>query len=214
MFFTNKMDKFVIKRSKVTSCESSRGMKQASLHQLGGVVILEDLVAANQQLSKPEVAAEEKIKILNKLKNKKPAKEILKSTGIGKTVHRLCRDKNSVVSSLASEVYRFWRTHILHILHRKTIEVESDLETQRGRSSAKKMINMGLDNSMLAEEIEIHVFNKCKKIMNHTYNRVIRKIHFTLKGNEDQRRRVNEMNSDLIEFVDDMYQQVMKVYAK
>lgn len=208
------MDKFVVKRSKTTLSESSRGMKQASLHQLGGVVILEDLVAANKQLSSLEVSAEEKVSILNKLKNKKPAKEILKSTGIGKTVHRLCRDKNTSVSSLASEIYRFWRTHILHILHRKSIEVESDLETQRGRSSAKKTINLALNNSILAEEIEIHVFNKCKKIMNHTYNRVIRKIHFSFKSSEDQRRRVNEMNSDLKEFVDDMYQQVTKMYAK
>jgi hypothetical protein len=50
--------------------------------------------------------------------------------------------------------------------------------------------------------------------MNRTYNRVIRKIHFSFKNNEEQRRRVIEMKSDLTEFVDDMYQDVIKVYAK
>lgn len=211
------MDKFVIRKSKgpssTTGC-ASKGMKQASLFQLGGVVVLEDLEAANQQLLNPEVLAEKKIEILKKLRKKKPAKEILKSTGIGRTVHRLCKDENTTISSLATEIYRFWKTHILHILHRKPIVVDSDVETQRGRSSAKKLINLALDNSAISEEIEIHVFNKCKKIMNHTYNRVIRKIHFTLKGDEDQKLRVNEMNCDLKEFVDDVYQHVVKVYAK
>jgi hypothetical protein len=209
------MDKFLIKKSKeVSSSGSSRSMKQARLHQLGGVVVLEDLAAANKQLSNPEVSPEEKVTILNKLRNKKPAKEILKSTGIGRTVHRLCKDKNPVISSAASEIYEFWKTHVLHILRRKPIEVESDAETRRGRTSAKKMIHLALNDSVIAEEIEIHVFNKCKKIMNRTYNRVIRKIHFSFKNNEEQRRRVIEMKSDLTEFVDDMYQDVIKVYAK
>ena len=210
------MDKFVIKKTKgpTSSSGSVRSMKQAQLHQLGGVVIIEDLTSANKQLSNPDVSPEDKVSILNKLKNKKPAKEILKSTGIGRTVHRLCRDKNCEVSSAASEIYQFWRTHVLHILHRKPIEVESDAETQRGRSSAKKMIHLALNNSAIAEEIEIHVFNKCKKIMNRTYNRIIRKIHFSFKNNEDQKQRVKEMNGDLKEFVDDMYQDVIKVYAK
>jgi hypothetical protein len=209
------MDKFLIKKTKeLSSSGSSRSMKQARLHQLGGVVVLEDLTSANKQLSDPEISPEEKVSILNKLKNKKPAKEILKSTGIGRTVHQLCRDKNPIVSSAASEIYQFWKTHVLHILRRKPIEVASDVETQCGRSSAKKMIHLALNNSVIAEEIEIHVFNKCKKIMNRTYNRIIRKIHFTFKNNEEQRRRVNEMNSDLKEFVDDMYQDVIKVYAK
>lgn len=209
------MDKFLIKKTKEPERSSfPRVMKQASLHELGGVVVLEDLTLANQQLSNPEISPDQKLSVLNKLKNKKPAKEILKSTGIGRTVHRLCRHENPTVSTAANEVYRFWKTHILHILRRKPIEVESDAETQRGRSSAKKMINLALDNSAIAEEIEIHVFNKCKKIMNRTYNRVIRKIHFCFKGNEDQKRRVNEMDSDLKQFVEDMYQDVAKVYAK
>ena len=208
------MDKFVIKKSKETVIRTSKTMKQASLHQLGGVVIIEDLIAANSKLSNPDVPPEEKVAVLQSLKHKKPAKEILKSTGIGKTVHRLSRDSNSSVSLHAKELYRFWKTHVLHILHRKPIEVESDLETQQGRSSAKKLINLALQNSVISEEIEIHVFNKCKKIMNNTYNRVIRKIHFTFKNDEDQRNRVNGMNCDLKEFVDDMYQKVMKVYAK
>lgn len=211
------MDKFVIRKSAEASSTTgclSKGMKQASLFQLGGVVVLEDLEAANHQLLNPEISTEVKIDILKKLKKKKPAKEILKSTGIGRTVHHLCRDENPAISSLASDIYRYWKTHILHILHRKPIEVDSDIETKRGRLSAKKLINLALDNSAISEEIEIHVFNKCRKIMNHTYNRMIRKIHFTFKGDEDQKLRVNEMNCDLKEFVDDMYRQVIKVYAK
>ena len=169
---------------------------------------------ANTKLSDSNTSSEEKLAILNRLKNKKPAKEILKSTGIGKTVHRLCRDQDPNVATLSSEIYQFWKSHILHILHRKPIEVESDAETQRGRSNAKKLVNRGLENSILAEEIEIHVFKKCKKIMNNTYNRMIRKIHFVLKNDEDQKRRVQEMNCDLKEFVNDVHKQVMRVYAQ
>lgn len=188
-------------------------MKQACLQQLGGVVVLEDLKSANQKLLSADVSNEEKIVILKSLRKKKPAKEILKSTGIGKTVHHMCRDRNHEISSLALEIYEYWKSHVLHILHRKPIEVESDAETQRGRNSARKLINLALENSMIAEEIEIHVFNKCKKIMNRTYNRVIRKIHFSLKGNEAQRQQVSEMNCDLNDFVNDMFHQTMKVYA-
>ena len=189
-------------------------MKQARLHQLGGVVILEELQSANKQLSDKNTSSEEKLSILSRLKNKKPAKEILKSTGIGRTVHRLCRNEDTAVAALASEIYQYWKSHILHILQRKPIEVESDAETQRGRSNAKKLVNKSLENSMLSEEIEIHVFKKCKKIMNNTYNRMIRKIHFNLKNDEDQKRRVQEMNCDLKEFVDDVYKQVMRVYSQ
>lgn len=213
------MDKFVIRRSKKEdlpsgSESSGRGLKQARLHQLGGVVILEELQSANKQLSDKNTSSEEKLSILSRLKNKKPAKEILKSTGIGRTVHRLCRNEDTAVAALASEIYQYWKSHILHILQRKPIEVESDAETQRGRSNAKKLVNKSLENSMLSEEIEIHVFKKCKKIMNNTYNRMIRKIHFNLKNDEDQKRRVQEMNCDLKEFVDDVYKQVMRVYSQ
>ena len=211
------MDKFLIRKEKKDThhqqngSSSSKGLKQARLHQLKGVVVLEELQTANQQLRDPETPADEKIRILCSLKDRKPGKEILKSTGIGRTVHKLCRDKDPGVASHSNEVYNFWKTHVLHLLHRKPIEVESDVETQRGRASAKKLVNHDLNNSMLAEEIEIHVFNKCKKIMNKTYSRMIRKIHFTLKSDEDQRRRVNEMNCDLKEFVDDVFKQVNKV---
>lgn len=181
---------------------------------LGGVVVLEELQLANTKLSDSSTSTEDKIAILTRLKNKKPAKEILKSTGIGKTVHRLCRHEDQAVATLSSEIYQFWKSHILHILHRKPIEVESDAETKRGRSNAKKLVNRSLENSILAEEIEIHVFKKCKKIMNNTYNRVIRKIHFDLKNDEDQKRRVQDMNCDLKEFVNDVYKQVMRVYAQ
>ena len=211
------MDKFVIRIEKGASsgvkATSSKSLKQARLHQLKGVVVIEDFESANQKLSNPEVDVQEKITILSQLKGRKPAKEILKSTGVGRTVHKLCRDSDPTIAALASEVYNFWKTHVLHLLHRKPIEVESDAETQKGRASAKKLINAGLENSMLAEEIEIHVFNQCRKIMNKTYSRIIRKIHFIFKHKEDQRKRVNEMNCDLKDFVDDVFKQVNKVYA-
>lgn len=212
-----KMDRFVVRKEKKDAHHEKQAvkcLKQSRLHQLKGVVILEELESANKKLNAPETPTDEKIAILSQLKDRKPAKEFLKSTGIGKTVHRLCRHPDPAVASIATTVYNFWKSHVLHILRRKPIEVESDAETQRGRTSAKKLINQGLDNSMLAEEIEIHVFNRCRKIMNKTYSRIVRKIHFTFKHEENQRRRVNEMNCDLKEFVDDMFNQVNKVYGQ
>ena len=73
---------------------------------LGGVVVLEELQLANTKLSDSNTSPEDKIAILTRLKNKKPAKEILKSTGIGKTVHRLCRHENPAVAALSSEIYQ------------------------------------------------------------------------------------------------------------
>lgn len=186
------------------------GMKQASLRQLGGVVVIEELIEANKQLNDPSLETNKKINILKCLKKKKPAKELLKSTGIGKTVHYLSKDKNPEVAAVATEVYQFWKSHVLHILHRKPIEVESDLETKKGRASARKIINLSLENSALAEEIEIHVFNKCKKIMNSTYNRVVRKIHFTMKSNEHLRKEITGFQCDIKGFVAEMYEQVAK----
>lgn len=192
----------------------NKRLKQAQLKQLGGVVIIEDLISANEKLSDPLTPNEEKIEILNGLKEKKPAKEILKSTKIGKTVHRLCRDESSEVSSVANDLYRMWKSHILHILNRKPIEVQSDEETQRGRANARRLINSGLNDNRLAETIEDLVFKQCNRIMNHTYSRIVRKIHFCLKNDEVQQQKVCKEDCDLKEFVNDIFKNVIKVYAK
>lgn len=189
-------------------------LKQARLKQLGGVVIIEDLISANEKLSDLSTPNDQKIEILKTLMQKKPAKEILKSTKIGKTVHRLCRDESHEVSAAATDLYQIWKSHILHILNRKPIEVQSDEETLRGRASAQKLINCGLNNSNLAEIIEGLVFNQCNRIMNNTYSRVVRKIHFCLKNDQVQQQRVCEKDCDLEVFVSDILKNVIKVYAK
>lgn len=214
------MDKFVIRKKKDDTQQSvafKRGpqdLKQARLHQLQGVVVMEDFHEANIQLTSPEVPPTKKIEILRKLQGKKPGKDILKSTGLGRTVHKLCKSPDPEVARLASEVYHHWKSHILHILHRKPIEVKSDLETEKARHSAQKFLNMGLNNTILAEQLENCVFKKCKKLINKTYNRVIRKIHFTLKNNEELRQTINNLDCDMSGFVDDMHKQVMKVYSQ
>ena len=178
------------------------------------MVIIEHLISANEKLSDPSTPNEKKIEILNALKEKKPAKEILKSTKIGKTVHRLCRDDSPEVSSVATDLYQIWKSHILHLLNRKPIEVQSDEETQRGRASARRLINCGLSDSDLAETIEGLVFTQCNRIMNHTYSRIVRKIHFCLKNDQVQLQRVCEKDCDLKEFVNEIFKNVIKVYAK
>jgi len=214
------MDRFVVrgKNNLSLSVKNSNSdykrLKQAKLKQLGGVVIIEHLISANEKLSDPSTPNEKKIEILNTLKEKKPAKEILKSTKIGKTVHRLCRDDSPEVSSVATDLYQIWKSHILHLLNRKPIEVQSDEETQRGRASARRLINCGLSDSDLAETIEGLVFTQCNRIMNHTYSRIVRKIHFCLKNDQVQLQRVSEKDCDLKEFVNEIFKNVIKVYAK
>lgn len=216
-YFLLRMDKYVIRTKKDANSSASngstRGLRQARLHQLQGVVVLEEFHEANTKLTNPDVTPSKKLEILRKIQGKKPGKEVLKSTGIGRTVHKLCKSPNTEVAELASAIYACWKSHVLHILHRKPIEVKSDLETEKARQSAQKLINMGLNNPLLAEQLENYVFKHCKKLINKTYNRVIRKIHFTLKNNEELRETVNNLDCDLSEFVDDMHKQVIKVYS-
>ena len=213
------MDKFVVRQKKFTN-QSGNGenrtnpLKQTKLHQLAGVVVKEEFQSIRNKLSNAETSAEDKVALLIKLGDKKPSKEVLKSTGIGKVVHKLCRDEDCNVSKTATELYDRWKAHLLHIIQRRPIEVESDLQTKKARANSVKMIDAALNNEDLATSIETEVFRKCKRILNCDYTRLTRKAHFAFKNDESLKERACEDDFDAAAFVDDLHKNMIKIYAE
>ena len=213
------MDKFVVRQKK---CCSSSGagsssttslLKQSKLHQLAGVVVYEEINAARVQLENSETSAEGKVSILVRLGEKKPSKEILRSTGIGKAVRKLCDDSDGQVSSAAAELYNKWKAHVIHVVSRRPVQVESDLKTRKARTGAVKLIVAGCDDFQLAECIEKEILKKCRNILSCTYTRLTRKAHFALKNDESLRARIERKDINAAQFVKDLNDNLIKIYS-
>ncbi|KAK8734269.1 hypothetical protein OTU49_006099 [Cherax quadricarinatus] len=138
------MDKFVIRRPRgspvVSPTKKGSHLKQATIESLKGVVIIEELERAKVVLERSDTSSELKVDTLQHLKCKKPAKEILIKTQIGKTVHRLCKSKDTDVAEAAKEVYSLWKEHILSKVNRSLIEVKCDPKTESFRKTARRML--------------------------------------------------------------------------
>ncbi|XP_076307562.1 transcription elongation factor A N-terminal and central domain-containing protein 2-like [Tachypleus tridentatus] len=104
------MDKYVIRNPEnlgiSSGSKSSPGTKQATLESLKGVVIIEDIIRHKIILELRDQTTNDLLKSLMELDKKQPSKEILISTGIGRTVHKLCKHKEIEVASLAQKIYR------------------------------------------------------------------------------------------------------------
>ena len=91
------MDKFVIKTERklhsenLIKIDSNKTFKQSTLQSLAGVVVLEEIEKAQEKLQNPNCSIEEKIEILHRLKDKKPSKEVLIKTQIGRTIRKLSK---------------------------------------------------------------------------------------------------------------------------
>ncbi len=212
------MDKFVVRQKKWTTTSASGNsrtshLKQSKLHQLAGVVVFEDIEFARQRLISADTSIEEKIALLEKLGDKKPSQEVLKKTGIGRVVHKLMRSQDRALSAAAGSLYSHWKAHILHIIQRKPLEVESDLQTKRGRANAVKLINGGLDNEGVSRVVEGEIFKKCRRVMTCDYTRLTRKAHFAFKNHKDLREQACREDFDVASFVNDLKNNLVKIYA-
>ena len=75
------MDKFVVRTARGAEKPVARAgkpaqLKQSTLHSLAGVVVLEDLQRARQQLESHTESEETKCRLLRQLREKRPAKEV------------------------------------------------------------------------------------------------------------------------------------------
>lgn len=146
------MDKFVVRtpKSSPSSSPTKRGrmnLKQATIESLKGVVIIEELERAKIILERSDTTQELKVDTLQHLKRKRPAKEVLMKTQIGKTVHKLCKSKDVDVAAAAKEVYKLWKDHVLSKVNKPTIEVRCDAKTQSFRNTARQMLLDALKRS-------------------------------------------------------------------
>ena len=92
------MDAFVIRKAsgessapgKLNRIPKPRG--QRKLTDLDGVVKLDLINQAVNDLNNPDVPDERKVELLKNLRRKSPATEIIKSSGIGKIIRKLAKD--------------------------------------------------------------------------------------------------------------------------
>lgn len=188
------MDKFVIKQPKTNigslqQKSPKKKVRQSTLQSLSGVVVIEELEEAKRVLEDSDKSCESKIKILNKLLVKKPAKEILIKVGIGKTVRKLGKvpdsniEEEQKLKSLAYRVYRNWRREIERKveLSKKKIEVSFDKESSDSVSSAIRLFLPLLGDRDLCEKVEKELRVASGGLVGSQYRRRVREVVFGLR---------------------------------
>merc|ERR1719341_3161792 len=202
------MDKFVIRTPREAYNPkpkyNRKFYKQAKIESLQGVVVIEDLERAEVLLKRNDVSPGKKVKTLKTLLQKRPPKETLIKTNIGKTVHKLCKHENEAIASTANEVYKSWKEHILSKVNRPKLEVACDLKTQNFKLSARRMIRDAMkretdssgensfgeeryktkENGKRKRELDVDI-NIHKKSCKEKKNDSSKKIHKSSKINED-----------------------------
>ncbi|XP_023220438.1 transcription elongation factor A N-terminal and central domain-containing protein 2-like [Centruroides sculpturatus] len=182
------MDKYLIKSRSETSQSyhsNEKKTKQATLESLKGVVVIEDILRHKAILEWKNQEVENMLRSLEELSKKTPSKEILISTKIGHLVHKLCKHTNSEVSEKAKHLYEDWKTHILSKMNKPSIEVRSDIQTEKFREVAKRLLAESLnkkESSKLVNLLEKQIFHLCKRLINKNYRRTVRKVVFTIKN--------------------------------
>jgi hypothetical protein len=134
------MDRFVTRRPRaephLVRREPAVGSgRQATLHSLAGVVVVEELERARALLEDEEVPGERKETALRELLEKRPSTALITRVGIGRTVRRLSKAEEGEegVRRLAGRVYRRWRQAVERRveLGQTRIEVRSDKVSRR-----------------------------------------------------------------------------------
>jgi len=171
--------------------EKGKEYRQAKLEALGGVVVIEDILRSKNVLDATPINLEEALSSLSYLQSKNPSKEILKSTGIGKTVHKLCRHPDEQIATLAKQVYDKWKKAVVAKATKPMIEVRSDLKTEEFRLTARKWLNksLGSNQDQLAELVEREIFHLSKRLIKGEYRKTVRRIVFALRK-EDIREKL------------------------
>lgn len=192
------MDKFVVRTARGAEKPVARAgkpaqLKQSTLHSLAGVVVLEDLQRARQQLESHTESEETKCRLLRQLREKRPAKEVLVKIGIGRTVRKLSKEaESSEVRRLSGAVYRAWRRELERKVELSTSKqtVRSDKETERVQRAAVTQLGLALAvhlgpgpaTTSLAEQLERAIRQKTAGLVGASYRKRARKLVFALKG--------------------------------
>ena len=189
----NNPRQYVTKEQKTRGLNEIKKVKgQRKLSDLNGVVNLDHLQDSLRKLQDPEVPCPEKIKVLKSLKTKKPATEIIKTSGIGKVVRKLTKEGPDPLKAAALELYIDWKRLIekrVETKHRsKYIEVDCDEETNLARRSTLSLMKQaaGTHQSLSTStpvlvQIEKALFRACKNILSKKYRRSSIRIVRALK---------------------------------
>jgi hypothetical protein len=163
----------------------NKRLKQTNLFALSGVVVVEEIRRQNDRLNCADVDAEEKVRILRELAEKKPATEILVDSGIGRTVRRLAKSSAADVAREAGRVYAAWKAEVERregLRARGPLEVRCDLDTRRRRDRARSAIADVVGAADLATRLEKALFDRCKHVTGgRAYDRGLRRIVRDLK---------------------------------
>ncbi|XP_076079181.1 transcription elongation factor A N-terminal and central domain-containing protein 2-like [Mytilus galloprovincialis] len=203
------MDKYLIKKPKETKQDSSKKgcrkqMKQSTIESLQGVVVVEEIRRLKSKLQLESTSKEEMVDSLNKLGQKIPPRHVMLDTKIGKLVNKLRKHEDSDIRKAARRVYVKWKEHFVSHAERPVIEVMCDTKTDKMRTSGKKLLAGSLEleeSHNLPDAIEREAFYHHKRLINYDYRRTMRTLVFTLKNNEDIRKKVITGELKVPEFV-------------
>ncbi|XP_066297857.1 transcription elongation factor A N-terminal and central domain-containing protein 2-like [Branchiostoma lanceolatum] len=197
------MDKFVVRGPRETATKAkskSQGKvyKQATIESLQRVVVIEDIERLKVTLELEGQSNGVLLEALTELNKKIPSKQVLLSTKIGHAVNKLKRHEDKEVASLARSIVYKWKHFIQDQDNKPVLEVRCDLKTEKTRTSGRRMLaeSLGLEEGhLLPETIERETFHMCRRLLDRSYKRTMRKLIFTLRGNDDTRKLV--LNGEL-----------------
>ena len=170
-------------------------LRQSSLFNLKGVVVLEEVERDDKRLNDETVSEEEKVAILRRLHDKTPSTKVITETGIGRTVRRLSKDPRPVLSRQAKKVFIKWKAEVERREELKAKgpkEVACDEGTQLRRQTARRVLaaavkgQEGLTGTIAA--IEKEVFDQNKHLVDSRYNRIVKRLAESLKREESHSR--------------------------
>ncbi|XP_055934093.1 transcription elongation factor A N-terminal and central domain-containing protein 2-like [Argiope bruennichi] len=179
-------------------------MKQATLTSLKGVVVVEDFTRYKNALDNQDETEENVIQILNSLKEKKPGKEVISSTGIDKTLQALENHPNKKIAAEVAELIQMWNL-IGSGKRQPTVEVRYDNLTRHIRRTSVRLFTEALGghetDEQCADILEREIFHKCNKFITKSYKRTVRKIVFTLRHQEKKRKALRKSEFTHLQFV-------------
>ncbi|XP_035207545.1 transcription elongation factor A N-terminal and central domain-containing protein 2-like isoform X1 [Stegodyphus dumicola] len=159
-------------------------LKQATLSSLKGVVVVEDFLRHKNVLESEDETEDVILKSLSYLKMKKPAKEVLSSTGIGVVVKALENHTSEKISNEAKNLSKLW---VLdgECKRQPTVKVRYDNLTRHIRRTSVKFFLKELGenekNEKIADILEREIFNQSNRLISKSYKKTVRKIIFVLR---------------------------------